>query len=44
MSKSFDLAISSVEIYSVEDMVSIRNYMNIGHSFSYHIENMQGSS
>lgn len=44
MMKSFDLAISSVEIYSVEDMVSTRNYLNIDHSLSYNIDNMQGGS
>lgn len=44
MLKSFDLAISSVEISSVEDVVSMSNYTNIDHNFSYNIKTMQGGS
>lgn len=44
MLKSFDLAISSVEISSAEDVVSMSNYTNIDHNFSYNIKTMQGGS
>lgn len=44
MLKSFGLAISPVEISSVEDVVSMSNYVNIDHNFSYNIKNMQGGS
>lgn len=44
MLKSFGLAISSVEISSMEDVVSMSNDINIDHNFSYNIKNMQGGS